>query len=116
MVGIFAQGGYGRGFGQVKPTEVYNGGDPTGQVTNIVWHSWGGAQAMGAGTAEYVGPSQTVAEGTEESATIVAFNLGTCSGKFMYQAVEWYFPQHGGSFDSTHYEDICTGSYVPSGP
>ena len=32
-------------------------------------------------TSEYVGPNQSVASGTEESATVVAFDLGTCDGK-----------------------------------
>lgn len=109
-VGVFA---HGQGFGQVKPTKIFNGGDPTGLVTQVVWSSWGGAQAIATGISDYVGPGQTVAGGKEEPATVVAFNLGTCDGKLMYQAVEWYFPQHRQAFDPGHYEDICTGTYVP---
>jgi len=109
LAGAFARG---EGFGQVKPSRIFNGGDPTGLVTGVVWSSWGGAQATGTGTAEYLGPNQTVAQGTEEPATVVAFDLGTCDGKLMYQAVEWYFPQHGQSLRPNTYEDICTGSYV----
>jgi hypothetical protein len=109
LAGDFARG---EGFGQVKPSKIFNGGDPTGLVTDVVWSSWGGAQATGSGTAVYLRPNQTVAQGTEESATVVAFDLGTCDGKLMYQAVEWYFPQHGQSFSPNTYEDICTGSYV----
>ena len=111
LAGDFA---HGEGFGQVKPSEVFNGGDPTGLLAHVVWTSWGGAQATGTGTGEYLGPNQTVAQGTEESATVVAFDLGTCDGKLMYQAIEWYFPQHGQSFNPDTYEDICTGSYVGS--
>lgn len=110
--GVFSQGSV--GFGQVRPSEVFNGGDPTGMVSTITWNSWGGSQATGVGQSDYVGPNQSVAQGTQESVTIVAFDLGTCSGKYMYQAVEWYFPQHGQSFDPSVYEDICTGSYVGS--
>jgi hypothetical protein len=44
--------------------------------------------------------------------TIVAFDLGTCGGTLMYQAVEGYFPQHGQNFNPSQYEDICAGSYV----
>jgi hypothetical protein len=109
LAGAFA---HGDGFGQVKPSRIFNGGDPTGLVTGVVWSSWGGAQATATGTSDYVGPNQAVLSGTEETATVVAFNLGTCDGKLMYQAVEWYFPQHGQSFSPTTYEDICTGSYV----
>jgi hypothetical protein len=109
LAGDFAQG---QGFGQVKPAKIFNGGDPTGLVTNVVWSSWGGTQATATGTAEYVGPNQSVAGGTEESATVIAFDLGTCDGKYMYQAIEWYFPQHDQAFNPNTYENICTGSYA----
>jgi hypothetical protein len=111
--GVFA---HGAGFGQVKPAKIFNGGDPTGLVTHVAWTSWGGAQARGTGTSDYVGPDQSVAEGSEEPVTVVAFDLGTCDGKLMYRAVEWYFPQHGQAFDAGHYQDICTGTYVGSSP
>jgi hypothetical protein len=104
----------GKGFGQVKPATVFNGGDPTGLVSGVVWQSWGGPTATGTGTSDYVGPDQTVAGGSQEPATVVAFNLGMCDGTLMYRAVEWFFPQHGMTFDPDHYEDICTGTYVPS--
>jgi hypothetical protein len=103
----------GSGFGQVRPKEVYNGGDPTGLVTSITWHGWGGAQAVGTGRSDYVGPNQSVAGGTVEPVRIVAFDLGTCRGRYMYEAVEWYFPQHGGTFDASQFEDICIGAYYP---
>jgi hypothetical protein len=109
LAGVFA---HGTGFGQVKPAKIFNGGDPTGLVTGVVWSSWGGARATATGTSDYVGPNQSVAQGTEETATVVAFNLGTCDGKLMYQAVEWYFPQHGQAFNANQYENICTGTYV----
>jgi hypothetical protein len=92
------------------------GGDPTGLVTYVVWTSWGSSRAVATGVSDYVGPGQSVAGGTEETATVVAFDLGTCDGKLMYQAVEWCFPQHGQTFDAGQYEDICTGSYVPAVP
>jgi hypothetical protein len=108
--GVFA---HGQGFGQVRPSEIFNGGDPTGLVTHVVWKSWGGARAVATGTSDYVGPNETVAGGREESATVVAFKLGICNGRLMYRAVEWYFPQHKQAFDPHRYEDICTGTYVP---
>jgi hypothetical protein len=109
-VGAFSQG---QGFGEVKPTTVFNGGDPTGDVSDITWSSWGGARAVGSGMSDYVGLGQSVASGTEEPVTVVAFDLGTCGGRFMYQAVEWYFPQHNQRFDANEYEDICDGTYYP---
>jgi hypothetical protein len=103
----------GSGFGQVEPKKVYNGGDPTGLVISIVWHTWGGAQAVGTGRGVYVGPNQVVAAGTVEPVRIVAFDLGTCHGRYMYEAVEWYFPQHGQAFNPSQFEDVCIGAYYP---
>jgi hypothetical protein len=109
VAGLFA---HGQGWGQVRPATVFNGGDPTGMVSHIAWSSWGGSTAVGTGVSDYVGPNQTVAGGTEEAVTIVAFDLGTCDGKLMYQAVEWYFPQHHETFNLRRYEDVCHGRYV----
>jgi hypothetical protein len=90
-----AFGPNGVGFGTVRPEEISLGGDPTGILTGITWQSWGGAQATGTGTSTYVAPGQTVAQGTQEAATVVAYGLGTCKGAPAYQQVVWYFAQHG---------------------
>jgi len=103
------------GYGQVRPTSIFNGGDPTGSVSNVAWQSWGGPQATGTGTAEYVAPDQIVADGKQETATVVAFDLGVCQGQFMYQAIEWYFPEEGQTYDPSNYINICTGAYVSNG-
>ena len=101
-----------QGYGTVQPTTIFNGGDPTGLVTNVHWLSWGASQATATGTGEYVGPNQIVADGTQETATVVAFDLGTCQGKLAYQGIEWFFPQHGETFNPKQYINMCTGSYV----
>jgi len=101
-----------KGYGEVRPATIDNNGDPTGRVTNITWNSWGGTQAIGQGTSTYVAPGSSVAQGQQETATVTAFDEGTCGGRFMYRAVEWYFPQHGQHFSSTNYIDICSGKYV----
>jgi hypothetical protein len=111
VAGVFE---HGTGFGSVRPAKIFNGGDPTGLVSGITWNSWGGHTAVGTGTSEYVGPGQSVATGSQASARVVAFNLGYCAGKLMYRSLEWYFPGHGQAFSSTHYQDICAGSYVPA--
>ena len=103
----------GAGFGQVRPSRVYLGGDPTGDIRNIVWVAWGGGRATGTGTSYYVAPGQPTSSATAETATIVAFDPGTCHGGPAYQAVEWYFPQHGGYFDPGAYVNACTGAYSP---
>ena len=109
-MGLF---GRGEGFGKVKPVTVFNGGDPTGLVRGIKWATWGTPEATGTGISEYVAPNQITAAGKEEPARIVAFDLGTCSGKYAYGAVEWYFPQHAESFSVRTFEDICIGAYYP---
>jgi hypothetical protein len=103
----------GVGFGKVAPREVFNGGDPTGLVTSITWHGWGNKAAVGTGRSIYVAPNKPVAAGTLEPVRIVAFDLGTCNGRYMYAAVEWYFPQHGQKFDPSQFEDVCIGAYYP---
>jgi hypothetical protein len=103
----------GVGFGQVRPARVFLGGDPTGDLTRISWNSWGGTQAVGTGISLYVSPHEITAAGTEQEATVVAFDPGTCDGSYVYQAVEWYFPQHDGYFDPGYYVNACTGTYVP---
>lgn len=87
------------GYGEVRPTEVYNGGDPLGLIQDITWRSWGGSQAIGDGTGFYSEPGQDVAHSHKEPAVIVAFNLGTCDGQPAYKAVDWYFPGKGEQFD-----------------
>lgn len=104
-----------RGYGHVRPSTVFNGGDPTGLVSDIHWATWGGSKAIGMGTSDYVGPTQSVASGTEESVRIVAFHLGTCHGRRAYDAVEWYFPQHGNRLNTSTYIDPCTGTYFQGG-
>jgi hypothetical protein len=106
---------YQKGYGHTKPTTIFNGGDPTGLVQHIQWKTWGGTQAIGAGTAECVGPHQDVAEGTQQPARIVLFQLGSCRGRRAYDAIEWYFPQRGQHFNQHQYINACTGTYFPTG-
>ena len=68
----------------------------------------GGAPA-GDGTGYYVPDDAPVAESRQEPAQIVAFELGTCQGKLMYQRIAWYFPGEGDSFDPKDSRNICTG-------
>jgi len=111
LAGDFSKG---NGFGKVRPSEIYNGGDPTGLVKHVVWKSWGRSRAVGTGDSDYVAAGQSVAQGRDELAAVVAFDLGTCDGKLMYRAVEWYFPEHRQTFNSKVYENICIGTYVTS--
>lgn len=104
-----------RGYGSARPATIDNGGDSTGIVTGVTWQSWGGAQATGTGTAYYDPPGKPFADAFAETATVVAFDLGTCDGVLMYQAVEWYFPETGGSFDPGTYLDDCSWTFRHDG-
>lgn len=86
------------GYGQARPAIVFNGGDPSGRITDIQWQSWGGAEAVGKGVAGYsAGPFLLPLK--VEPSTIVAFDLGRCDGKLVYRAIEWYFPAEHEQFD-----------------
>ena len=101
-----------KGYGTVRPARVNNGGDPTGDIWDITWSSWGGEQARGTGTSYWEAPGASVAASVKEPATIVAYNLGTCDGQLMYQAAKWYFPGKGETFNPAGHYNICTGDYV----
>lgn len=102
------------GYGAVRPTTVFNGGDPTGMVNNITWSSWGGAEATGTGTALWEADDTSVADALPAPATIVAWDLGPCQGNQVYRAVNWYFPDKGQTLNKSQYINICTGTYVGS--
>jgi hypothetical protein len=106
----------GAGFGQVRPTTISYGGDPTSFVSRVTWRSWGGGRAIGHGTALWVWPGWCVAcGGVELPATVVAFGRTSCGGHLAYSRVEWYFPSRGMTFDRRLAgEDLCGRRVTPS--
>lgn len=102
-----------QGYGQRRPSKIFNGGDPSGMVTDIRWQDWGAAKAIGEGKSLYV--TEYVSRAGMESARVVAFDLGKCGSSLSYRAIEWYFPQHRQTFDPRNYINICTGRYVING-
>jgi hypothetical protein len=103
------------GFGAVKPPTIFNGGDPTGRVSNVTWSSWGKPRATGLGWGYYVPAHSIVADGLAVQARIVAFHLGKCDGHTAYLAVEWFFPSKGQSFSPASYELWCNGLHYVGG-
>lgn len=85
-------GPYQTGYGQVRPHEIFNGGDPSGGVSDITWTSWGGSIAVGTGTAEWVPDGAAVAAGYDEKAVVYAWDPGPCAGQLRYRMINWYFP------------------------
>lgn len=100
------------GFGTIRPVAIDFGGDSSGVVEHITWSTWSGTEALGTGMAEYVGPHQSIAEGSQLTATVVAFKLGTCGAGPAYTAVEWYFPSKDEFFNPAKYFNACTRAYV----
>jgi hypothetical protein len=96
------------GFGSARPAEFTIGA--TGYVTDIHWTSWGGGQADATAVAEYVAPNQSMAKGTSEETTVVAFDLGICRGHLAYERVEWYFSKYGEHFNSSTAANVCTAT------
>jgi DNA-binding beta-propeller fold protein YncE len=66
--------GIGHGWGTVKPTRIFNGGDPGGIVYGIRWQHWGQTTAIGWGfsfpprpAGNYYGPARTELRATDIS-------------------------------------------------
>ena len=96
-----------QGFGLVEPSSFSFGTEFWCQ--GIEWGSWGSPEAVGTGLAGYVAPGEFGYQATLQTATVVAFDLGNCGGQLMYQAIEWYFPEDGGSFNPSRSLNICSG-------
>jgi hypothetical protein len=97
----------GTGYGTARPSELDADGDGTSVVEDITWQSWGGATATGRGTATWVPPTGSLAEGVETAAVVVASDLGDCHGRLGYRRVGWYFPSQGETAPRGGYDRIC---------
>jgi hypothetical protein len=109
-VPVLGQPGAGnqRGYGEVQPKTIHNGGSGSGRVERIVWESWGEETATGHGVAHYVPPNaRSGLEGKQARATVVAYRLGRCNGRLMYKALTWFFPEEGEEFEPSPAMDMC---------
>jgi hypothetical protein len=100
------------GFGIAQPTAISLGDGPYGVGPTLHWESWGSPQATASATdaGMFLGdPADSrIPPSNLGEATVVAFDLGTCQGRLVYQALEWYFPQHGQAFNPNTYVNTCT--------
>jgi hypothetical protein len=101
-----------KGYGQVKPTTIYNGGDPTGLVEHVRWQRWGEPRAIGTGIGWRPPDNGGVSESEHLRAKVVAWNLGMCRGRLAYRAINWYYPTRGDRFNPGLYTNICDGRYL----
>jgi hypothetical protein len=69
-----------RGWGTVKPKTIFNGGDPSGLVSNIHWQNWGQKSAIGWGYTSIFKP-QGGYYPTLVRAELRATDLGRCNGR-----------------------------------
>jgi hypothetical protein len=96
---------YGVGWGTYRPSEIFNGGDPTGLVQDIHWSSWGAPTAIGYGTGLYVAPNSDVADGVPARTELRASSLGHCTvgGPLTYRHLEYREPAHPGATSGRWY-------------
>ncbi len=86
---------YGAGFGHAEPEVIFNGGDPSGEVSEIHWRGWGGPVAIGYGREPLFRPKGGYYRklGRVE---LRANKLGRCAGKPAYTLLEIRAPKHPG--------------------
>jgi hypothetical protein len=87
---------YGAGFGHSEPEVIFNGGDPSGEVSEIHWRSWGGPIAIGYGRNPIFRPQGGYYRklGRVE---LRANKLGKCVGKPAYTRLEIRAPKRPGA-------------------
>ena len=87
---------YGAGFGHPEPEIIFNGGDPSGEVSEIHWTSWGGQVAIGYGRNPIFRPQGGYYRklGRVE---LRASKLGKCVGKPAYTRLEIRAPKRPGA-------------------
>ncbi len=71
---------FGAGFGRPEPKVIFNGGDPSGEVSEIHWRSWGGPIAIGYGRNPIFRPQGGYYR-KPGRVELRANKLGMCAGK-----------------------------------
>ena len=89
---------YAVGWGQVRPTQIFNGGDPSGDIVHVSWKTWGGPAANGWGKTFAFKPHGGYYQ-KPVLAHLHAQDLGKCSGHRAYRQL-WVSEQTrpGGPF------------------
>ncbi len=93
-------GSIGVGWGTMHPSEIFNGGDPSGMVSRIQWTSWGGATANGDGSTSIFKPGGGYYDELVP-AQLHAYDLGRCTahGPLAYRRLSVREPSRpGGPF------------------
>lgn len=81
--GVIYGGSLGEGWGTPRPHRIFNGGDPSGLISNVHWSSWGGPMARGHGRHALFKPSGGYYRHTVV-ARLKAKRIGRCEGRRAY--------------------------------
>lgn len=106
---------YGEGFGTVEPHTIFNGGDPSGQVTKIHWSGWGNPTAIGYGRNPIFKPGGGYYRKLARI-ELRATDLGKCGKVRAYTKLEVRVPKHPGGklgkwFSWSGAKTICKPPY-----
>jgi hypothetical protein len=87
----------GAGFGTAHPKQIFNGGDPSGLVTELTWRGWGSAVATASGRNAIFKPGGGY-YGRLVTIDLRAYDLGRCTatGPLAYRKLEAREPSRPG--------------------
>jgi hypothetical protein len=86
---------FGAGFGHAEPEIIFNGGDPSGEVSEIHWQSWGGPSAIGYGRNPIFRPKGGYFRKLAR-VELRATKLSKCNDHVAYTRLEIRAPKHPG--------------------
>jgi hypothetical protein len=81
--GVVYGGEYGKGWGTAHPKTIYNGGDPSGLISDVHWSSWGGDVARGRGRNSIFKPQGGYYR-HQVTIQLKAKRIGSCEGRRAY--------------------------------
>jgi hypothetical protein len=86
---------YGKGWGTAEPSEIFNGGDPSGSVSKIKWNGWGNPSAIGYGLNPIFKPHGGYYR-KPARVELRATDLGKCGRQAAYTKLEIRAPKKPG--------------------
>ena len=95
VLGAAAFAPNGSGWGTSEPTEIFNGGDPSGLITDVRWSSWGGSVAVGSGRNPIFKPHGGYYR-RPVPIELKASGLGRCGGQQAYTRLSFREPKRPG--------------------
>jgi hypothetical protein len=81
--GVVYGGEHGEGWGTSRPKTIYNGGDPSGLISDVHWSRWGAAVARGHGRNSVFKPHGGYYR-HQVTIQLKAKRIGSCEGRSAY--------------------------------